>query len=555
KFVRDPNKTPDSSERPPYDYLKYGNLVDGPHCRQCALLRKKLKEVWFIICDEHKVFQDFLNTFESSNDDSNVVNVYQEPFVFNQDPSENSSQSPPHIDHHCCYGLGHSLDVSIIYNSEPCHNQNVDEFLQTLPSFHPTCYSGDENSFAYDSTPNFVDDSPNDFNLPSQTLTYSYEFYGNDVYYSHDCPPQIPIYYDYDDDEEISTPLKDIIISELPPCIAIIPVLSTEDPKDSLIIKNKHLDTIPEKESDEFIKSSVENLVPNPNESEDLSNIESECDVPICNDFMTFSNLLFDADEIFSSSDDKLFSDEDVPKEIYSNPLFDEEIISIKIDPHHFNAESDLIESLLNQDSSIISSSKIDSLLDEFVGELIFLKSIPPGIDEADFDLEEEIHLIEKLLYDNSSPRPLEEFNSKNSDAVIESFSPSPIPFEDSDSLMEEIDLSLTPNDSMPSGIENDEFNFKGDILILEEFLSNDSLLLLKNESFHFDIPSSPHLPAKPPDDDEIKPIMRVFTVKVVSDISEHYVLMPRLFSTQPTLASNEEKSHYLLSHRGFNAF
>nr|GFA25540.1 hypothetical protein [Tanacetum cinerariifolium] len=97
--------------------------------------------------------------------------------------------------------------------------------------------------------------------------------------------------------------------------------------------------------------------------------------------------------------------------------------------PHHFNAESDLIESLLNHDSSIISSSsKIDSLLDEFAGELILLKSIPPGTDEADCDLEEEIRLIEKLFYDNSSPRPSKEFNSKNYDVIINFFSPSPIP-------------------------------------------------------------------------------------------------------------------------------
>nr|GEY85173.1 hypothetical protein [Tanacetum cinerariifolium] len=171
---------------------------------------------------------------------------------------------------------------------------------------------------------------------------------------------KIPICYDDDDDEESSTPLRDIIISKLPPCIAITPVLFTKETKDSLIIGDEHLDTIPKKESNEFIKSSVENLVPNPSESED----ECECDLPVCDDFTTFSNLLFDADDDFSFSDDKSFSDEDILKEIYSNPHFDKEIISIKIDPHHFNAESDLIESLLNQDSSIISSSKIDSLLD-----------------------------------------------------------------------------------------------------------------------------------------------------------------------------------------------
>nr|GFC22317.1 hypothetical protein [Tanacetum cinerariifolium] len=107
--------------------------------------------------------------------------------------------------------------------------------------------------------------------------------------------------------------------------------------------------------SNEFIKSSVENLVRSTSESEDLS--DSECDVPACYDFTTFFNLLFDADYDFSSSDDESFYDEDILKEIYSNTLFDEEIISIKIDLHRFIAESDLMESLLNHDSSIISGS------------------------------------------------------------------------------------------------------------------------------------------------------------------------------------------------------
>nr|GFB96424.1 hypothetical protein [Tanacetum cinerariifolium] len=102
--------------------------------------------------------------------------------------------------------------------------------------------------------------------------------------------------------------------------------------------------------------------------------------------------------------DDESFSNEDVLKEIYSNPLFNEEIISIKIDPHHFNAESDLIESLLNQNSLIISFPKIDSLLEEFSDELAHIDLISPEINEAGLDLEEEIRLVEKSLSDNSSP-------------------------------------------------------------------------------------------------------------------------------------------------------
>nr|GEV15658.1 hypothetical protein [Tanacetum cinerariifolium] len=249
-------------------------------------------------------------------------------------------------------------------------------------------------------------------------------------------------------------------------------------------------------------------------------------------------------------SDDESFSDEDISKKIYSNPLFDAEIISMKIDLHYSNAESDLIESLLNHDSSIISSSsKIDSLLVEFAGELILLKTISPGIDETDCDPEEEIRLIEKLLYDNSSPRPSKEFISENSNAEIESFSPFPIPVEESDSLLEEIDLSFTPDDPMPPGIEEDEYDSERDILILEELLSNDSFSLPKNESFHFDIPSFPRPPAKPPDDDS-----GILTVKVVGDISEHDVPMLKLLPTQPTLVSNQEKSPHLLSHQSFKA-
>nr|GEV15063.1 hypothetical protein [Tanacetum cinerariifolium] len=285
-----------------------------------------------------------------------------------------------------------------------------------------------------------------------------------------------------------------IYLCQICETIAITFDLPTVEPKDSLRIGDEHLDTIPDTKSDEFIKSSIENLVPNPSESEDLSR-----------------------------HDDESFSDEDISNEIYLNPLFDKEIISIKIDPHHFNVESDLIEFLLNHDSLIISSSsKIDSLLDEFAGELILLKLSPPGIDETDCDPKEEILIIEKLLYDNSYPQ---------------------------------IDLSFTPDDLMPPGIEKDDYDSEVDMLILNELLSNDSLSLPKNESFHFDIPSSPRPPAKPPNDDEIEPNSRILTVKMVGDISEHYVPMPSLLPTQPTNDSNQEKSPHLIYHQGLKAF
>nr|GEW19020.1 uncharacterized mitochondrial protein AtMg00810-like [Tanacetum cinerariifolium] len=124
---------------------------------------------------------------------------------------------------------------------------------------------------------------------------------------------KLPVCYDDDGDEEESNSLKDNIISELPPCSAITPT----EPVDSLSMGDEHLDTILATESEEFIKSCVENLVPN------------------------------------------------------------------------------------------------------------------PRIDKTDCHPENEIHLSQRLLYDNSFPRPPEEFKSENSNAEIESFSPSPIPNED----------------------------------------------------------------------------------------------------------------------------
>nr|GEU85672.1 reverse transcriptase domain-containing protein [Tanacetum cinerariifolium] len=215
--------------------------------------------------------------------------------------------------------------------------------------------------------------------------------------------------------------------------------ITPNEPVDSLSMGYEHLNTILAMESDEFIKSYVENLVPNPSESKG----ENSCDVPSC--FTAFFNVLFDANYEFDSSDDQSLYDEDVLEKIFLNPLFEEEIIPMKIDQHHDN---------------------IDSLLDEFTGKVTLLKSIPPGIDETDCDPKEDIRLIERLLYDNSSPRPPKEFVSENSNAEIKYFSPSPIPVEDSDSFMEEIHVSFTSDDPMPSGIEEDEYDSERDILI-----------------------------------------------------------------------------------------
>nr|GEU71774.1 hypothetical protein [Tanacetum cinerariifolium] len=318
--------------------------------------------------------------------------------------------------------------------------------------------------------------------------------------------------------------------------------ITPNKPVDSLSIEDDQLNTIPATESDEFIKSCVENLVPTPSESEG----KNGCDVPAS--FTNFSNILLDAEYEFDSVNDQSCSDEDILEKIFSNALFEEEIVPTKICQHHFNAESDLIESMLNHDSSIIPSSlKTDSLLDEFASELTLLKSIPSGIDKTDCYSEEDICLIERLLYDNSSPRPPEEFVFENSDAAIESFSLSQIPVEDSDTRMEQIDLSFNPDDPMLPSIEEDGDESERDILIHEELLDNYSLSLPVNESFYFDIPSLSRPPAKPPDVNT-----GIFNIKMMGDISDQKVPIPNLTITR---VSNQKKSPDLLSHRGFEIF
>ncbi|GKB55613.1 hypothetical protein Tco_0911799 [Tanacetum coccineum] len=165
---------------------------------------------------------------------------------------------------------------------------------------------------------------------------------------------------DYDeDDEERTIPLNEII-SQLPSSIAVTPVLPTMEPKDSLIMGDENLSTIPEKESDEVVKSSVEDLVLIPSESEDTSDNDSECDLPFCGNSVTFSNPLFDANDDFTSSDDESLPEEDVLEEnfkIYSNSLFefDEEYISSDINPLY----NKVLEDIENKNSYV---SNLDEL-------------------------------------------------------------------------------------------------------------------------------------------------------------------------------------------------
>nr|GFC54326.1 hypothetical protein [Tanacetum cinerariifolium] len=119
----------------------------------------------------------------------------------------------------------------------------------------------------------------------------------------------------------------------------------------------------------------------------------------------------------------------------------------------------------------------------------------------SDFDFEEEIRLIENLLYDNSFPRPPKELNAKIADKIIESI-PLPIPVQDGNSQQEEINIVIETNDVLPPSIENFADDTEGDIRFLEELLIDDSIL--SNELSDANFEENPLIsqpPPEPPDD------------------------------------------------------
>ncbi|GKA66994.1 hypothetical protein Tco_0766802 [Tanacetum coccineum] len=173
---------------------------------------------------------------------------------------------------------------------------------------------------------------------------------------------KILIGYDDDDDEESSIPLKDIIMSELPPCVEITPVLLTEEPVDSLIMEDEHLDTILATESDEVIKSSVEKLVPIPSESEGIP--DKICDVPFCDNsppldifkdqFKDFSESNDDS----TSIDDDSFSIDDIEYVEASPP--DSELVSLE-------AVESVISEVGGIDTDILLTIKDDILREKLL--------------------------------------------------------------------------------------------------------------------------------------------------------------------------------------------
>ncbi|GKB23626.1 hypothetical protein Tco_0863027 [Tanacetum coccineum] len=172
---------------------------------------------------------------------------------------------------------------------------------------------------------------------------------------------------------------------------------------------NEDLSTIPKMESDEFIKSSVEDFVLIPSESEDTSESDSDCDLPSCDDFSPINSK----DSCVSNLDELA---------LLVTPLFDANEDEC-FDP---GGDVDEIEFLLHRDPSIPMISVV-SILEGFIDE-------PPFEENDDlFDLESKTNDWKKILYE----APIDDLMTENKvfDPEINEKKSSPtyesIPFED----------------------------------------------------------------------------------------------------------------------------
>nr|GEY68559.1 hypothetical protein [Tanacetum cinerariifolium] len=199
----------------------------------------------------------------------------------------------------------------------------------------------DPNPFPYDNTPEFYDQPPQ-----HHVETYSCELCENDSHYGYDCPPRFSLVYEQEPcyhqnfGNKLMQFLGEMILQQehaanlsnhTPEPLRHVNSIYYDDDddndyKESTIPLNEIISQIPPSiESHKVIKSSVEDFVPIPSESEDTFGSDSEYDLPSCDDLspinvpegksVTFSSPLFGSNDNFTSSDDESLSDEEVPED------------------------------------------------------------------------------------------------------------------------------------------------------------------------------------------------------------------------------------------------
>ncbi|GJV01701.1 hypothetical protein Tco_1335270 [Tanacetum coccineum] len=262
--------------------------------------------------------------------------------------------------------------------------------------------------------------------------------------------------------------------------ITITPVLSTEEPDNSLSMGDEHLDTILATDSDKVIKSSVENIVQIPSESEGIP--DKMCDVPF-RDNSPPLNISKDQFEDFSDSNDDStsinddsFSIDDIDYVEASPP--DSELVSLEV-------VEIVIPEVGEIDTDILLTIKDDILCEKLLNVNLLIAKV-------------------EALKDN--PTPSSDFVTKSSSTSLNFF----------------LEETNTFDNSLP---ESETFCFNLEKISSSSPTSYSDLFLLDYEAFFCDS----------------EPDSGNFTMDVVEDIfdnptREARVHVPNVLPTHPNL-------------------
>nr|GEX47469.1 retrovirus-related Pol polyprotein from transposon TNT 1-94 [Tanacetum cinerariifolium] len=163
---------------------------------------------------------------------------------------------------------------------------------------------------------------------------------------------------------------------------AVTLVLSTEETDNSLSMGDEHLDTIPAMESDEVIKSSVENLVLIPSESEGIP--DTMCDVNLVSNPAPleakdhFEIVINSNDDISSSDDDSLYNE--------NIEIEDDNLREKLLNVHLLIANIEALKDNPTQSSELLTKSSSTSPK-SFLEETNTLHNSLPEFEKFYFDL------------------------------------------------------------------------------------------------------------------------------------------------------------------------
>nr|GEU33099.1 hypothetical protein [Tanacetum cinerariifolium] len=263
-------------------------------------------------------------------------------------------------------------------------------------------------------------------------------------------------FYDNNDDDDVDYTIE------------ITPVLSTEEPDNSLSMRDEHLDTISVTKSDEVIKSSVKDLVSIPSQSEGI--LDTRCDVHLVNNPTPlepkdhFEIVINSNDDISSSDDDTLYYEniQYVEASSHDSEVVSLEVAKIVIPKDKEIKDDNLREKLLNVHLLI---ANIEALKDNPTPSFEFLTKSSSTSPKS--------FLEETKTFDNSLPEfenfcfDLEEINSGSTTTHFDISLLDFKAFYFDDDHIEEIssgsttthsDISLSEYDSFIFDLSNDQF-------------------------------------------------------------------------------------------------